>query len=262
MDGSLDDDAGAGEFPQRDEQLAGERDDQPLARGLALSYRAAADETTAPAPIAVDVAATARPIAAFSFAAGGFPAFDRPCSCSIFPLRQATASGRGRRPPAGGWRRSGKVLPSTEKRRSPPATPLRLISWATAEGRAPAGAVASFLWLASWATSLSRAASTALICSSSNSSRPSSRSICAFRCAPSGRPSPVRSSPSRLRRSRRNGSIVSHPLREQQSLDPGRRWRTRSTIELRRARDKFAARPPPRASAAAPSSKPGVSPRL
>lgn len=33
--GALDDDAGAGEFPQGDEQLSGEGDDEPLARGLA-----------------------------------------------------------------------------------------------------------------------------------------------------------------------------------------------------------------------------------
>jgi hypothetical protein len=73
---------------------------------------------------------------------------------------------------------------------------------------ADAGALA---WTCSRASGASRSASTALSCSSSSSRRSSSREICAFKCAGSSRPSPVRSAASRARRSRRSGSYLLIP---------------------------------------------------
>jgi hypothetical protein len=76
------------------------------------------------------------------------------------------------------------------------------------------------------ASNASRSISAALICSSNSSSRSSSRLICALRCFGKGRPSPVLSSSSRRRRSRRSGSYSdtpwenSNPLIRFHVLDP------------------------------------------
>jgi len=68
------------------------------------------------------------------------------------------------------------------------------------------------------ASSASRSASTALICSSSSSSRSSSRLIWTLRCIGKGRPSPVFSSSSCRRRSRRSGSYPDTPQENSKPL--------------------------------------------
>ena len=177
---AFDHDPSAHIFPERDQQLSRQRHDRRSAPTTAVTFRFGPG-TRGSAPSAADGVAKARRAGSSLSVVVSCPIARCPARGGPTCFARASGQGRHKRRPVGGYLGVGRVPQTRGPKPNSGPTP-----WTPSNIGGGADAL-----VCSALSCASRSASTALICSSSNSSRSSSRQNCASRCWGKRRPSPV-----------------------------------------------------------------------